>query len=95
MTGENHGIPGYSLNIQSLGIKDLGPYTCQAYNGLSQAVSSTTVLRVMGPIDTSGVPQDEQKFLRYVVDAPISPSRRTRPPYVPDRATEGPLDSHR
>ena len=79
MSGENHGIPGYSLHIPRLGIKDLGPYTCQAYNGLSQAVSSTTILRVMGPIDRSGVPRNEQQFLRYVVDAPISPNIPVRP----------------
>ena len=34
--------PGHSLEIKSLGIGDLGPYTCQAYNGEGRgAVSST------------------------------------------------------
>ena len=88
-SGENPEKPGYSLVIDSLSIKDLGPYTCQAYNGVGQAPSSRTELRVMGPIDTSGVPRDEQKFLRYVVDAPTYVPER---PYIPVRQTDKPYD---
>ena len=87
ISGENPEKPGYSVEIKSLSIKDLGPYTCQAYNGVGQAVSSSTLLRVMGPIDTTGVPRDEQKFLRYVVDAPTY-----RPPYIPERPSNRPVE---
>ena len=79
--------PGYSHVIEALSIKDLGPYTCQAYNGVGKAVSSTTEIRVMGPIDTSGLPRDEQKYLRYVVDAPTY-----TPPRQPDRRPEVPYE---
>ena len=88
-SGESPEKPGYSLVIDSLSIKDLGPYTCQAYNGVGQAPSSRTELRVMGPIDTSGVPRGEQKFLRYVVDAPKYVPER---PYIPVRQTDKPYD---
>ena len=88
-SGESPEKPGYSLVIDSLSIKDLGPYTCQAYNGVGQAPSSRTELRVMGPIDTSGVPRNEQKFLRYVVDAPTYVPER---PYIPVRQTDKPYD---
>ena len=87
ISGENPQKPGYSYVIESLSIKDLGPYTCQAYNGVGQAVSSSTEIRVMGPIDTSGVPRDEQKYLRYVVDAPTY-----TPPRLPNRQPERPYE---
>ena len=87
ISGETPEKPGYSYVIESLGIKDLGPYTCQAYNGVGQAPSSTTELKVMGPIDTSGVPREEQRFLHYVVDAPTY-----RPPEVPDRQPNRPYE---
>ena len=97
-TGENHEIPGYLLHIKSLGIGDLGPYTCQAFNGVhgSQAVSFTTVLKVQGPIDRSGLSDKDRRIVdRYVVDAPIAPSRRTRPPpYDPNRGVPGEEDPY-
>ncbi len=95
ISGESPEKPGYSYVIEALSITDLGSYTCQAYNGVGQAVSSTTELRVMGPIDTSGLSREEQNFLRYVVDAPRSPyptygqPERPRQPETP-RPPDGP-----
>ena len=43
---------GYGLMIRRVGLSDLGPYSCQAYNGgTSRADSSTLNLKVVGPID--------------------------------------------
>ena len=75
--------PGHSLNIKSLGIRDLGPYTCQAFNGISEgrrAVSSTTVVKAMGPIDPRLLSDVDRRNLAYIVDAPTSSSARSRYP---------------
>ena len=69
---------GYGLYIRTVGIRDLGPYTCQAYNGLGPADSSTFVLRVLGPVDISSISRGDQNYLSYVVDAP---TYSYRPPY--------------
>jgi hypothetical protein len=61
---------GYGLRIRVVGISDLGGYTCQAYNGLGPAASTTLVLQVLGPIDRSSLSREDQKYLSYVVDAP-------------------------
>ena len=61
---------GYGLYIRRLGLRELGPYTCQAYNGLGPADSSTTLLKVLGPIDRSSISRADQKFLTYVQEAP-------------------------
>ena len=69
---------GYGLHIRRVGLADLGPYTCQAYNGLGPADSATYVLRVLGPIDRNSVSREDRKYLQYVVDAPTY----SRPPSV-------------
>ena len=95
ISGENPDKPGYSYVIESLSIKDLGPYTCQAYNGVGRAASSSTEIKVMGPIDTSGLSRNEQKYLRYVVDAPTyNPPRQPerQPERQPDRQPERPYE---
>ena len=95
ISGENPDKPGYSYVIESLSIEDLGPYTCQAYNGVGQAASSSTEIKVMGPIDTSGLSRNEQKYLRYVVDAPTyNPPRQPerQPERQPDRQPERPYE---
>ena len=72
LTSQNHEqTSGYGLYIRTVGLRDLGPYTCQAYNGLGPADSSTLTLQVLGPIDRSSISsREDQKFLSYVVDAP-------------------------
>jgi papilin len=71
---ENMEQPSESTNlyIRSLGLRDLGPYTCQAYNGLGPAVSSSTVLKALGPIALTGSREDDA-YRPYVVDAPRAP----------------------
>ena len=63
-----------------MGLKDLGHYTCQAYNGLGPAESSSFVLTVIGPIDRSSIDREDQSYLRYVVDAPTNNIYRPPPP---------------
>jgi hypothetical protein len=63
---------GTNLRIRSLGLRDLGPYTCQAYNGLGPAVSSSTVLKAIGPVAPTGNREDDS-HLAYVVEAPRGP----------------------
>lgn len=77
---------GYGLYIRSVGIRDLGPYTCQAYNGLGPADSSTLVLQVLGPLDRSSIAREDQGFLRFIVDAPTyytPPAPAPAPPVIP------------
>ena len=63
---------GTNLRIRTLGLRDLGPYTCQAYNGLGPAVSSSTVLKALGPVAPTGSREDEA-YRAYVVEAPRAP----------------------
>ncbi len=62
----------HSLLLRSVGLRDLGPYTCQAYNGLGSPASVTVVAKAVGPVATSGS-RDEAKHMRYVVDTPARP----------------------
>lgn len=91
-SGDNFIIgPDNSLQIKNLGLSDLGTYTCQAYNGLSTAVSSTKVIRAMGPVDPRSVSPSDRRNLAYIVDAPISPYEpRPQPPqpYYPDTGSQ-------
>ena len=70
-----------SLVIRHVTLTALGPYTCQAYNGLGRAASWTTTLHAVGsftPLD----PQDF-KFLVYLVpppNVPIQPDPSNRLP---------------
>ena len=74
----------FGLRIRRVGLRDLGPYTCQAYNGLGSPESSTFTLTVLGPIDRSSIAREDQSFLRYVVDAPVNTYYRPNPgPYRP------------
>lgn len=70
---------GPSLLIRSLGLRDLGQYTCQAYNGHGPAVSSTTVLKALGPVAPTGN-REEDANLVYVVEGqrPLETSTRDR-----------------
>jgi hypothetical protein len=74
----------YTLNIRTVSLTDLGPYTCQAYNGLGEAASYSVVMKAMGPVYPS---PEEQKYMRYVEDTPNAPITTTtvRPGYRPQR----------
>ena len=70
-----------TLRIRSVGLRDLGEYSCQAYNGLGAAASSAFTLRVVGPVASTSAEEDQ--YMQYVVEAPRAPSRpgyQTRPP---------------
>ena len=41
---------GYGLRIRMVGMRDLGGYTCQAYNALGPAASTTMIVQALGPI---------------------------------------------
>ncbi|XP_035703436.1 papilin isoform X2 [Folsomia candida] len=65
----------YSLLIRLVSLRDLGPYTCQAYNGQGKAASWTVTVQTMGPVSTSPTGEDRE-FLQYVI------SGARRPVYV-------------
>ena len=75
----------YTLSIRTVSLSDLGPYTCQAYNGLGEAASFSVVMKAMGPVYPS---PEEQKYMRYVEETPRAPLITTttpRPGYRPTR----------
>ncbi|CAG0912271.1 unnamed protein product [Notodromas monacha] len=72
-----------SLRIDRVTLKDLGPYTCQAYNGQGTAASWSVTLKAFGPIFSAE--STDSGFLQYIVDPPGTESR-TRPPVgIPSR----------
>ena len=66
----------FSLRLKSVGLRDLGPYSCQAYNGFTSPASFTVVVKAVGPVSSAATLGDEREYLRYVVDAPRPPPRR-------------------
>ncbi len=71
--------------MTSVALSDLGPYTCQAYNGIGEAASFSIQMRVYGPVNPG---PGEQQFMRYVVGTPVAPPTTTTPRpggYRPDR----------
>ena len=87
----------YSLLVRRVSFRDLGPYTCQAYNGYGRPSSFTVVLQAVGPVYS--VEADEVEFQRYLIPAPqpeqrppvssattispFRPARPTPPSYTP------------
>ena len=75
-----------SLSIRRLSLRDLGPYTCQAYNGQGMATSRIIVLKALGPVRTTN--PLESQYLKYIVSPPRppvtqAPPRPTFPSYFP------------
>jgi len=54
----------HSLLLRLVSLRDLGPYTCQAYNGLGKADSWTVDILTQGPVEGAG-PGDDA-YLQYV-----------------------------
>ncbi|XP_046998769.1 papilin isoform X1 [Schistocerca americana] len=91
----------YSLFVRSVALRQLGPYTCQAYNGQGKATSWTVTVQAIGPVYSNN-PIDRDYF-QYLVSAPRRapernktassqtrpsyPYRPVRPPYRPRPAT--------
>ena len=61
----------YSIRLRSVGLRDLGPYTCQSYNGLGAPASFSVTAKAVGPVTASS--REEEEYLGYVVDAPRAP----------------------
>lgn len=78
-----------SLRITIITLRDLGPYTCQAYNGQGRATSNTVTLLAMGPVKVNT--DRDREYIKYIVDpiaragVPTTTTRgtTTRAPYVP------------
>ena len=58
----------FSLLIRKVSFRDLGPYTCQAYNGYVRAYSLSITVQAIGPVYS--VDTDEVEFRRYLLPAP-------------------------
>lgn len=73
----------FSLLIRTVTLRNLGPYVCQAYNGLGKAASGTVTVQAIGPVYSSN-PEDEV-YYQYLVSAPQRPVEPSRPrlPYRP------------
>ncbi|XP_021914576.1 papilin isoform X2 [Zootermopsis nevadensis] len=91
----------YSLLIRSVTLRNLGPYTCQAYNGYGRAASWTVTVQAVGPVYSG-----DSKYNEYLVPAPKRPEipeteapterpsypyRPVRPPPQPQSRTRPPF----
>lgn len=78
----------YSLLIRSVTLRNLGPYTCQAYNGYGRAASWTVTVQAVGPVHSG-----DSAYNEYLVPAPrrpetpdtVAPTQRPSYPYRPAR----------
>lgn len=71
-----------TLAIQSVTLNKLGVYTCQAFNGIGRPAEWSTVVQAVGPV--ANVPPDQEKYTKYLVQAPQKPEKPSYP-YRPDR----------
>jgi len=60
----------HSLLIRLVSLRDLGPYTCQAYNGLGKAASWTVTVFANGPVPANNDLNADREFLKFVRVAP-------------------------
>ncbi|KAF2344544.1 Immunoglobulin I-set, partial [Trinorchestia longiramus] len=78
-----------SLRITVITLRDLGPYTCQAYNGQGRATSNTVTLLAMGPVRVNT--EKDREYLKYIVEpragtpAPVEPRPSPQPDPRPTR----------
>lgn len=70
----------HSLAVRLVSLRDLGVYTCQAYNGLGRAASWSVSLLAIGPVQVNDV--DDREFLVYVIDTGRSNYTRVVQPAV-------------
>lgn len=77
----------FSLLLRTVALRDLGPYVCQAYNGLGRATSWTLTVQAVGPVYSSD--PDDAPYNAFLVNPrqdtsePQRPPQRPRPPYRP------------
>lgn len=69
----------FSLLIRSVTLRNLGLFTCQAYNGLGRAASWTVTVKALGPVYT--IDPADSIYTKYLISPSLSP--RTPPPYRP------------
>lgn len=67
----------FSLLVKSISLRNLGPYVCQAYNGLGKAASGTVTVQATGPVYSTN-PEDAPYF-QYLVNV----TQKTEAPYRP------------
>lgn len=70
----------FSLLIRSVTYRDLGPYTCQVYNGYGRPSSYTVVLQAIGPVYS--IDEADIEFRRYLIPAPEAPREPSFDPRV-------------
>ncbi|XP_023705293.1 papilin isoform X5 [Cryptotermes secundus] len=83
----------YSLLIRSVTLRNLGPYTCQAYNGYGRAASWTVTVQAVGPVYSG-----DSAYNEYLVPPPRRPetpdtgasTERPSYPYRPVRPSPQP-----
>lgn len=83
----------YSLLIRSVTLRNLGPYTCQAYNGYGRAASWTVTVQAVGPVYSG-----DSAYNEYLVPPPRrpetpdtgAPTEKPSPPYRPVRPSPKP-----
>lgn len=67
-----------SLIIKQAVIRSLGPYTCQAYNGLGRAASWTLTLQAVGPAQP--LSPEEEPYRTYLIQPPEPEVTTLTPP---------------
>lgn len=76
----------FSLVFESIGLSDLGPYVCQAYSGVGKPVSMYVTLNAIGPAYPTS--EEDEQYLRYVLDAPQIPQQNIPISYIPTPAVD-------
>jgi hypothetical protein len=72
----------YSLLIRSVTLRNLGPYTCQAYNGYGRAASWTVTIQAVGPVYSGDSAYNEYLVLHQrVLKTPDTEAPTERPSY--------------
>lgn len=79
----------YSLLVRRVSFRDLGPYTCQAYNGYGRPSSYTIILQAIGPVYT--VDTDDFEYRRYLIPAPQPDPRLLVPSTTTTTTTPAPF----
>lgn len=70
-----------SLVLRAVTLTSLGPYTCQAYNGLGRAASWTVTLKAIGPVHSFD--PNDVTYNQYLVTPPRADHQLQPPPYRP------------
>lgn len=60
----------HALHIRRVSIQTLGPYTCQAYNGVGKPASWVVVLQALAPEYFESIDPEFDKYLIRPVPAP-------------------------